>query len=81
VVAAADHIGAGVDEFLVDGLGDAEAAGRVLAVDGDEIEPPFGNESRQPLEQDGAAAAAHDVADEKNSHASAVPAVDHVALG
>ena len=81
MVAAGDHVGAGIDELLVDRLGDAEAAGRVLAVDGDEIELPFGDELRQPLEQDRAPAAAHDVADEQNAHASVFPAVDHLALG
>ena len=29
---------AGVEEFLIDRLGDAKAAGRVLAIDDDEIE-------------------------------------------
>ena len=38
VVAERDRIGAGVEEFLIDRLGDAEAAGGVLAIDDDEIE-------------------------------------------
>ena len=40
VIAERDGIGAGVDELVVDRLGDAEAAGRVLAIDDDEIELP-----------------------------------------
>ena len=81
MVAAGDGVGAGVDELLVDRLGDAEAAGGVLAVDGDEIELPVAHEPRQPLEHDGAPAAADDVADEENSHALLGPAVDDLALG
>ena len=81
VVAAGDRVGAGVDEVLVDRLGDAEAAGGVLAIDGDEIEPPVAHQPGQTLEQDGAAAASHDVADEENAHALRRPAVDDLALG
>ena len=55
--------------LLVDRLGDAEAAGGVLAVDGDEIELPVAHQPRQPFEHDGAPAAADDVADEENAHA------------
>ena len=40
MVAERDGIGAGVDQVLIDRLGDAEAAGGVLAVDDDEIELP-----------------------------------------
>ena len=69
MIAAGDDVGAGVDELVVDRLGDAEAAGGVLAVDGDEIELPVADQPGQPLEHDGAPAAAHDVADEQNAHA------------
>ena len=44
VVAERDRIRAGIDQLIVDDLGDAEAAGGVLAVDDDEIELPIGNE-------------------------------------
>ena len=81
MVAAGDHVDAGIDELLVDRLGDAEAAGGILAVDGDEIEPPFGDQLRQSIEQDGAPAAADDVADEQDAHALVLPAVDGLALG
>ena len=40
MIAERDGVGAGVDEVVVDRLGDAEAAGGVLAIDHDEIELP-----------------------------------------
>ena len=52
VIAERDRVGAGIDELLIDRLGDAEAAGGVLAVDDDEIEPPVAHQPRQPLEHD-----------------------------
>ena len=73
MVAERDGVGAGADQVLVDRLGDAEAAGGVLAVDGDEVELPVAHESRQPLHHDGAAAAADDVADEQNPHVAHAP--------
>ena len=69
VVAERDGVGTGVDQLVVDRLGDAEAAGRVLAVDGDEIELPVAPEPRQPLQHRRAPAAADDVADEEDAHA------------
>ena len=81
MIAAGHRIGAGVEELLVDRLGDAEAAGGILAIHRDEIEPPVAHQPGQTLEQDGAAAAAHDVADEENAHALRRPAVDDLVLG
>ena len=52
VIAERDGVGAGVDHFVVDRFGDAEAAGRILAVDNHKIELPFGDEARQPLDDD-----------------------------
>jgi len=80
MIAARDHVDAGIDEFLVDRFRDAEAAGGVLAVDRDEIELPILHERAEALEQDGAPAASHDVADEKDAHLSHGPAVDDLAL-
>ena len=40
MIAERDGVGAGVEQFAIDRLGDAEAAGGVLAVDDDEIELP-----------------------------------------
>src|SRR5262249_36199936 len=82
MVAAGDYIGAGVDQILVDRLGNAEAACRVLAVDGDEIELPVADQPGQALEHNSAPAAADDVSDEQDSHArSGIPEIDHVVLG
>ena len=41
VVAERDRVGAGGQKILADRLGNAEAAGGVLAIDDDEIEPPM----------------------------------------
>ena len=46
VVAGGHHVGAGVEDRAEHLLGDAEAAGRVLAVDDDEIEPVVGDDAR-----------------------------------
>ena len=69
VIAERDGVGAGIDQFVVDRFGDAEAAGGVLAVDDDEIELPFGDQAGQPLDDDCAPGAADHVADEENAHA------------
>jgi hypothetical protein len=58
----------GLDELVVDRLGDAEAAGRVFTVDHDAIELPVANETGQALCDDGAPAAADHIADEQNAH-------------
>ncbi len=73
MVAERDGVGTGAGQVLVDRLGDAEAAGGVLAVDGDEVELPVAHQSRQPLHHDGAAATADDVADEQNPHVAHAP--------
>ena len=52
VVAERDGVGAGVDQLVVDRLGDAEAAGGVLAVDHDQVELPVGDEAGQPVVHD-----------------------------
>src|SRR6185437_5907598 len=66
-----DRVGAGVDQILVDRLGDAEAARCVLAVDDGEIELPVAHELGQPLRHGRPAAASHHIADEENSHVQA----------
>ena len=70
MVAERDRIGAGVDEFLVDRLGDAEAAGGILAIDDDEIERPVADHAGQMFCDGGAAGPADHVADEKNAQSS-----------
>src|SRR5258708_33968649 len=48
MVAERDRIGAGIAKLVVDRFRDAEAAGGILAVDGDEIELPALAQLRQP---------------------------------
>ena len=69
MIAERDGVGAGFDQFVIDRLGDAEAAGGVLAVDHDEIELPVANEAGQALGDDGPPTATDDIADEQNAHA------------
>ena len=69
MIAERDGVGAGVDQFAIDRLGDAEAAGGVLAVDHDQIELPVADEAGQALVDDGPPAAADHIADEKDAHA------------
>ena len=68
VVAERDAIGAGIEEFVADRLGDAEAAGSVLAIDHDEIERPAAPQARQGLEEHGAAGPADNVTNEEQPH-------------
>src|SRR5262249_52887675 len=70
MVAQSHRVRARIDEIAVDRFGDAEPAGRVLAVDDDAIELPAGDQARQAIEHDGAAALAHDVADGQEAHRS-----------
>ncbi len=81
MIAAGHRVGAGIDELLVDRLGDAEAAGRVFTVDGDEVELPVPHQPRQPLQHCRTPAAADHVADEEKPHASRRPQVDDLMLG
>jgi len=59
-----DRIGAGVEQFLVDRFRNAEAAGRILAIDDDEIERPVADHFRQMFGHRGAAGPADHVANE-----------------
>ena len=68
VISECDRICSGVDQLIVDDLGDAEAAGSILAIDDDEIELPLGNECGQSFDHDGPPGAADNVADKKNTH-------------
>ncbi len=65
VIAERDRVGAGGEEFLADRLGDAEAAGGVLAVDDDEVELPALAKARQLADQRRASGAPDNVADEQ----------------
>ena len=72
MVAERDAVGAGVEHLLADGLGDAEAAGRVLAIDDDEIERPAAAQLGQPLVDRLAAGAADHVAEEEEARPARV---------
>ncbi len=73
MIAERDGIGAGIDQLVVDWLGDAEAAGSVLAVDDDAIEPPVADEGGQALVHDVPPAAPDHVANEQDAHCLQVP--------
>src|SRR5450759_1350556 len=59
--------GFGITEVIYNELIDA---GRVLAIDHDQVELPFGDQARQARIDDGAPGAADHVADEKDAHVS-----------
>src|SRR6185369_507924 len=70
MIAAGDHVGTRVDDLVIDRFRDAKAAGRVLAIDGDEIELPVSDQPGQALLHNRAPAAPDDVTKEKNTHIS-----------
>jgi hypothetical protein len=59
--------GARIDELVIDRLGDAEAAGRVLAIDDDEVELPAALDNGQMFDDGMPAGAANNIADEENA--------------
>src|SRR6202030_2519006 len=69
MIAERDSVGASLDQLAIDRFRDAETAGRVLAIDHDQIELPFRHKPGQALNDDSPSAAADDVADEENAHA------------
>ena len=71
MIAERDHVDAGIDEFVEDRFGDAEAAGGVLAVQHHQIELPVGDQAGKPLIDDGAPGPADHIADEQNAQQSA----------
>ena len=76
MIAERDGIGAGVEEFLIDRLGDAETAGGILAIDDDEVERPVTDHAGQIFRDRGAACPADHVANEENTQSSA-PEIEH----
>jgi hypothetical protein len=70
MIAERDRVRAGIDEFLIDRLSDSKTARRVLAIDDHEVELPVAHQGGQTLVDHAASAAAHDIADEQNSHPS-----------
>ena len=79
MIAAGDRVGAGIDHLAVDRLGDAEAAGRVLAVDDDAVELPVALQAGQPLGHGCAPRPPDHIADEEKSHSGSTQ-IDHLAL-
>ena len=67
MIAERHGVDADGEEFLENGLGEAEAARRVLAVDDDEIEPPAGAQKGNLLKDRGAPRPPDDVADEQQT--------------
>src|ERR1700730_5210683 len=76
VVAERDRIRTGIDELLVDRLGDPETAGGILAIDDNEIERPVLDHARQMFGYCGAAGLADDVTDKEDTQISA-PEIEH----
>jgi hypothetical protein len=76
VIAERDRVGAGIDELLIDRLGDPEATGGILAIDDDEVERPVLDHARQMFGYCGAAGLADDVTDKQNTQSSA-PEIEH----
>jgi hypothetical protein len=68
VIAERHGVSAGIEQFLIDAFSDSETAGRILAVDDDEIERPVADHPGQMLGDCGTAGSADDVTDEKNPH-------------
>lgn len=73
VIACRHHIGAGIDRFQKDILGDAEAAGGVLAVDDDEIELEVGNQAGEAVPYRRASRLADHVTQKKQPHSLSNP--------
>ena len=82
VIAERDRVGAGVEQLLVDRLGDAEAAGGVLAVDDDEIELPVARPGRGSRSSTIARPLRPTMSPMKRMRMrSRPPQIDHLALG
>ena len=64
VIAERHRVGADVDKFVEDCLGDAEAAGGVLTIEQDEIERPVADQAGQLLADNRAPGPADHIADE-----------------
>ena len=67
VIAERDGIRSRVEEFLIDRLGDAKAAGGILAIDDDEVEGPVSDHAGQIFSDRGAPCPADHVTHEKNT--------------
>ena len=74
MIAGGDDIGACGERGLENLFRDAETAGRVLAVDDDEIEPEIGNQAGKLLPHRRPPRFAHHVAEKEKSHGSSIEA-------
>ena len=72
VVAERDDIGAGIDQLVEDLLGDAKAAGRVLAIDDEEIELVAGAQLGDRVVGSLAARLADDISEKQQTHTMGV---------
>jgi hypothetical protein len=68
MVAERHGVGPGLEEFVVDLLGDAEPTGRVLAVDDNAVEVPALAQARQAVQHRLAAGPPDDVAEKQEAH-------------
>jgi hypothetical protein len=68
VVAQGDRVGARIQDLIADRLGDAEAAGGILAVDDHAIELPAVAKPGQALDHRIAAGPPDDVTEEEKTH-------------
>ena len=68
MVAERHGVGAGLDQLVENCLGDAEAAGGVLAVDDDKVERVAAAQAGQRVDYRLAAGAADDVAEKEETH-------------
>jgi hypothetical protein len=75
VVAGGDDVRAEIEELVCDGGREAEAAGRVFAVDDEEIDGIGFKDVREVFADDVAAGGAEDVADEEDIHSKSLHGV------
>src|SRR5262249_33987831 len=80
MIAERDRVGASLDQFLIDGFGDAKSTGGVLAIDHHEIKSPLLHELGQAFVDNRPAAAAHHVPNKKYAHLSTLATVHHPLL-
>lgn len=68
MVAEGEAVGAGTEEIVRDGFGEAKTAGRILGIHDNEIEPQARLEPRQVLQHGSPAGLANDISEKCNLH-------------
>ena len=81
MIAERDGIGAGLDQLAIDRFGNAETAGRVLAIDHDQIELPFLDQAGQALNRRQSARCGRRRRRRRECACSLASQIDHLALG